>query len=365
MIHRPRRQDPVVEHAVEFTQTDSFLIGRIADFVADGLRVGEHVLAVTTSQHWTKVAERLDERGVAHGPAAQRGQLIVADAETVLDQITIDGVASPDRFGEVLGRLLAPPQRWRIFGEVVSLLVARGEIDAALRIEGMGQHLSNARGVPILCAYHGEAATRLTVADRAQIKARHDRSFSEGSGAQAGAFHAVQFYRDDATLCGIVAGFLAAGFADGDPAVVIATPEHLMTIERELRARSIDIDAIRQAGDLAWLDAQETLAKFMRDGRPHGGMFKAVAGRIIDSVCRGRSTCAVRAYGEMVNVLWKDGREAAAIRLETLWNELANTHEFKLLCGYSLGNFYKGAAIDSITAVHSHLVDNSDPATIN
>jgi hypothetical protein len=61
----------------------------------------------------------------------------------------------------------------------------------------------------------------------------------------------------------------------------------------------------------------------------------------------------------MVDLLWKDGLEAAAIRLETLWNELANTHDFKLLCGYSMGNFYKGAALEEIKGYHSHLTSES------
>jgi hypothetical protein len=68
----------------------------------------------------------------------------------------------------------------------------------------------------------------------------------------------------------------------------------------------------------------------------------------------------------MVNLLWKDGLEAAAIRLETLWNELANTQQFILLCGYSMGNFYKGAAIEEIKGQHSHLVaDSGDAAAIH
>jgi hypothetical protein len=61
----------------------------------------------------------------------------------------------------------------------------------------------------------------------------------------------------------------------------------------------------------------------------------------------------------MVDVLWRKGQTAAAIRLETLWNDLSRTHEFKLLCGYAMGNFYKGSATDDITAVHSHLVTDT------
>lgn len=104
------------------------------------------------------------------------------------------------------------------------------------------------------------------------------------------------------------------------------------------------------------LDARETLATFMIDGTPHAGTFNHVVGQVIDQVCRGRQECTVRAYGEMVDVLWKDSLTDAAIRLETLWNQLANTHRFSLLCGYSMGNFYKGAAVEEIKAKHSHVV---------
>ena len=77
---------------------------------------------------------------------------------------------------------------------------------------------------------------------------------------------------------------------------------------------------------------------------------------IIDAACHGRKDCVIRAYGEMVDVLWKDGKEAAAIRLEMLWNQLANTRKFSLLCGYSMGSFYKDAAFDDICQQHTHVV---------
>jgi hypothetical protein len=43
----------------------------------------------------------------------------------------------------------------------------------------------------------------------------------------------------------------------------------------------------------------------------------------------------------MVDLLWRGGQAEAAIRLEVLWNELASTRTFSLLCGYAIGNFYK------------------------
>ena len=65
--------------------------------------------------------------------------------------------------------------------------------------------------------------------------------------------------------------------------------------------------------------------------------------------------CVIRAYGEMVDVLWKAGQTAAAIQLEMLWNQLAQTHQFALLCGYSMGNFYKDAAQQEISGLHTHV----------
>ena len=69
-----------------------------------------------------------------------------------------------------------------------------------------------------------------------------------------------------------------------------------------------------------------------------------------------RADRTIRAYGEIVDVLWKSGQEVAAIRLEMLWNKLAMTHNFSLLCGYSMGHFYKDASLAAIHDQHSHVV---------
>jgi len=52
----------------------------------------------------------------------------------------------------------------------------------------------------------------------------------------------------------------------------------------------------------------------------------------------------------------------AAIKLEMLWNHLANTRDFSLLCGYSMGSFYKDASIEDITRQHTHVVTGSGEA---
>jgi PAS domain-containing protein len=41
----------------------------------------------------------------------------------------------------------------------------------------------------------------------------------------------------------------------------------------------------------------------------------------------------------MVALLWAEGKRDATLRLEELWNELAEQHAFDLLCGYPIGVF--------------------------
>lgn len=176
------------------------------------------------------------------------------------------------------------------------------------------------------------------------------------TGKAAGHFHAVRFYENKASLCRTVSDFLGEGLVLGHPGVVIATPEHRDAILAELGSRHFDIAAVQAAGDLLALDARELLGTFMVDGMPDATLFKIQLPQVIDRLARGRKDCTVRAYGEMVDVLWQDGLTAAAIRLEMLWNQLAMARDFSLLCGYAMGNFYKDAGMRDICAQHSHVV---------
>ena len=170
--------------------------------------------------------------------------------------------------------------------------------------------------------------------------------------------HAVQFYGDDESLFTTVAGFLSQGFVDGNPAIVIATEDHRQSILEHLRGRLIDVDTAQKKGRLIVLDARQTLDLFMVKGWPDAQRFAESVGSLIGKVLEGREDkILIRAYGEMVDVLWKDGNPDAAIRLEMLWNRLAQRYGFALLCGYSMGNFYKETkGFEAICREHTHVV---------
>ena len=175
---------------------------------------------------------------------------------------------------------------------------------------------------------------------------------------KGGHFHAVRFYEDDTSLCRIVSDFIAEGVAIGQPALVIASAAHNECILDNLRATGIDVAGLQQNQELLLLDARETLNVFMEDGLPNPDRFREVATAALRRVGRGRAT-TIRAYGEMVDLLWKDGRSAASIKLEMLWNKLAGTHDFSLLCGYAMGNFYKDVTIEDVCRHHTHTVSGT------
>ena len=177
-----------------------------------------------------------------------------------------------------------------------------------------------------------------------------------------GHFHAVRFYEDEHALYRIVADFIGDGLVAGEPVIVIATPSHCEQITRELLAMP-GAQPLRSSADWVMLDAEKTLDSFMRNGVPDPVLFEQSIGGVLDLARAGRPDATVRAYGEMVDCLWKAGQAEAAIRLEVLWNRLATTRQFSLLCGYSMGNFYKHGAYEDICGQHTHVLSGTGQPT--
>lgn len=162
--------------------------------------------------------------------------------------------------------------------------------------------------------------------------------------------HAVQFYHDDAFLTAVVGEFARTGLAEEQAVVVIATEAHREAFAAYLEEQGIDVAAARRSKLLVEIDARETLASFMVDASPDESRFRRTIGALINRA-RGVSKGRVRAYGEMVDLLWADGNADAAIRLEELWNDLATAHDFVLLCAYALGHFSESSDADAFRTV--------------
>ena len=144
--------------------------------------------------------------------------------------------------------------------------------------------------------------------------------------------HVVQFYGRDEELTERVTDYLLGALASGGVAIVIATPEHRHEFETRLAQAGVDLAAARDDGSYLARDAAQTLSELMAAGKLDGAAFDRVIGTVIAAA--GAGGRPVRAFGEMVALLWDDGLVSDAVRLETMWEELGGKHPFSLFCGY-------------------------------
>ena len=168
------------EHVVSFYRDPACIVDQVTAFIREGLAEGEQVIAVATRAHWEAVAARLEQTGVDHARAGAAGELKVVEAEDILEQITVDGDVSVDRFRETLAPLLRPGRTARIYGELVSLLAERGDLEAAIALEAVGREFTEALGVRILCGYQVQPLLTPIVVRR--IEVLHDRSIFQPAG---------------------------------------------------------------------------------------------------------------------------------------------------------------------------------------
>jgi hypothetical protein len=185
--------------------------------------------------------------------------------------------------------------------------------------------------------------------------------FLQGSGPAA---HAVQVYRDVGELADSVTRYLAIGFDLGEPAIVIATPEHWACFGERLAESGWSPGRIEASGLLFLADADATLAAIMEGDRPVPDRFEAVVGGLMDRAGARHPNRRIRAFGEMVDLLCERGNATAAARLEELWNRLARRRAFSLLCGYRVDVFDRESQLSvlpEICRAHSHVLPVGDP----
>jgi PAS domain S-box-containing protein len=169
--------------------------------------------------------------------------------------------------------------------------------------------------------------------------------------------HVVLVYEAEAHLIDTVSRFAGAGLTAGEAAIVIATLPHREQLDARLRAQGVDLATAYVQGQYVALDAAETLAQCMVDGWPDAQRFADVVGGVIARA--GSQYPRVRAFGEMVALLWAAGHGDAALQIEVLWHDLIKTYAFPLLCAYPIRGFIQGAHAQqflTICAAHSHVI---------
>lgn len=173
--------------------------------------------------------------------------------------------------------------------------------------------------------------------------------------------HVVQLYdeNNDRLLTRNVTRYLSEGLKRGDGLLVIAARKHTEAFDRHLEKMGAQPALAVRRGRLIFLDAQDMLAKFMVDGQPEWRRFENTITPVVGALRAHTEETGLRAYGEMVGVLWKQGAFSAAIRLEEFWNKLLASAGINLFCAYPIDIFdeeFKATGVDALLCDHTHLL---------
>ena len=153
-------------HAVQFYETDDYLVGVGATFLAAGLAEGRACVVLATETHRRQITSELHLHGFDASLLGRDDQLVMIDTAQMLAGFMIGGM--PD---EMLVRASAEPMLRRaahhsrggrplVFGEGVDVLWRGGDREAAIRLEEIWNDLALHHEMDVLCNYRLDGFAR-------------------------------------------------------------------------------------------------------------------------------------------------------------------------------------------------------------
>jgi signal transduction histidine kinase len=145
------------EHFVQFYEADAFLLDSLGNFVGAAVNAGEAAIVVATPAHREGLEARLREKNVDVTAATACGQLILLDAAETLSKFmagqSLDAELFAEHLGDIITRAGEGRPRPRIYGEMVALLWAEGNYEAAIQLEEVWNELQHRHSFALFCAY--------------------------------------------------------------------------------------------------------------------------------------------------------------------------------------------------------------------
>ncbi|MCU1247670.1 MAG: hypothetical protein JWQ49_699 [Edaphobacter sp.] len=148
-------------HCVQFYDQDSYLLDSLTKLIGTTLMAGDVAIIIATPEHRQELAERLKARGLDLEITANLGSYCALDAAEALSAFMVQGLANAALFRSFMGYILSSIKptaegklpRIVLFGEMVALLWADGNFDAALQLERLWNDLARSHSFQLYCAY--------------------------------------------------------------------------------------------------------------------------------------------------------------------------------------------------------------------
>lgn len=147
------RNAPPHNHAVHVYADDVAIGQELIRFIEDGLALGESVVVAANGLHRASIAAWCDR----HPSLSEHDFLLVVDAAETLKTFMISERPDPVRFEATIGASIECAARGgrtvRVFGEMVALLWAAGNVTGALALETLWNDMASRRRFFLLCGY--------------------------------------------------------------------------------------------------------------------------------------------------------------------------------------------------------------------
>ena len=145
------------EHIVQFFDSDESRAECVAQFLADGYRLGEPAIVVARPSNWSGAVEQLEALGIPVQAAIADGMIVVKDATDTLRRVSRSSVPDADAFEATVGKAVAGLARRggrvRAYGEMVDMLAQRGDLAEAIKLEHLWNRLGERIPFFLLCGY--------------------------------------------------------------------------------------------------------------------------------------------------------------------------------------------------------------------
>jgi DNA-binding CsgD family transcriptional regulator/PAS domain-containing protein len=169
----------VCEHAVEFYETDEFLVDTVSQMITSAMHDGGAAIILATPAHRRAFETAVHSSGTDVVTAMASDRYLAFDAAELLETFMVGGAPDAARFAETLGavieRAAGNAGAVRIYDEMVALLLDGGDVASTIALEGLWNELEATHGFALLCAYPMRAfEDKASAAAFEQICGRHN-----------------------------------------------------------------------------------------------------------------------------------------------------------------------------------------------
>jgi hypothetical protein len=167
------------EHIAQFYGDEDVFIDTLVRYVDRGFMTGDGVIVIATRKHLRALEEKLSEFTIGLTTNRLTEAYITVDADDALDKFMVNNSPDEELFLQfvlgVMERASARGRRVRAFGEMVALLLARGNVAATIRLEHLWNKVCKAHALPLFCAYWKAGITKELSTSMAEVCAVHSR----------------------------------------------------------------------------------------------------------------------------------------------------------------------------------------------